>query len=117
MAENTAAAFGATAEVTLTDDYPALINHPALTRNLYQYAKEMLGEENVILLDTPSMGADDFAYFTQAAPGCYFNIGTGKKGEPAQSLHSGSFAPQEEAMETGLSLLSAFVQHLMEETP
>ena len=43
--------------------------------------------------------------------------GTGKKGEPAQSLHSGSFAPQEEAMETGLSLLSAFVQHLMEETP
>ena len=117
MAESTAAAFGATAEVTLTDDYPALINHPALTRNLYQYAKEMLGEENVILLDTPSMGADDFAYFTQAAPGCYFNIGTGKKGEPAQSLHSGSFAPQEEAMETGLSLLSAFVRHLMEETP
>lgn len=103
-----AAAFGAEAEVTLTDDYPALINHQALTLALAAHARELLGTDHVTLLDTPSMGADDFAYFTNAAPGCYFNLGVaGQQG--CASLHSPHFAPDEGCIRTGLALL---YQHL-----
>lgn len=114
VAENTAAACGAIAEVTLTDDYPALVNHAALTQRMAAEARKLLGEDKVIAFETPSLGADDFAYFTNAAPGCYFNIGTKSPDQQSQMLHSAYFAPDESCMITGLALFSAGVWNLME---
>lgn len=117
VVENTAAAYGATAEVVLTDDYPALTNHAALTHLMAAQARNLLGEDKVIFYETPSMGADDFAYFSSEAPGCYFNIGTTAPGQPPQMLHSACFAPDEQCMVTGLALFSAGVCKLMEKAP
>jgi len=111
----TAAAYGAQAEVELIDDYPALTNNASVTRMMEEEARRLLGNENVIIGDAPSMGADDFAYFTNAAKGCYFNIGTATPGKPLQSLHSEFFAPDEGCVLTGLALLSAGAWRLMEE--
>jgi len=111
---NTAAAYGASADVELTDDYPALSNDAVLTHKMVDEARRLLGPSNVVMFDTPSMGADDFAYFSNAAPGCYFNIGTATPGCAPQSLHSGDFAPHEDCMLTGLTLLSAGVWMLLE---
>lgn len=115
IAENTAAAYGAQADVALTDDYPALTNHTALTHSMAAEARRLLGEDKVVFFENPSMGADDFAYFSSAAPGCYFNIGTTAPGQPPQMLHSEHFAPDESCMLTGLALFSAGVWKLMEE--
>lgn len=115
VAESTAAAYGAQAEVALTDDCPALSNDAELTQLLAEEARRLLGSSNVVLFETPSMGADDFAYFSNAAKGCYFNIGTTASGQPPQMLHSGFFAPQEKCMVTGLALFSAGVWKLMGE--
>lgn len=113
--QNTAAAYGAEADVTLTDDYPALANHAALTHAMAAEARKLLGEDKVVFFENPSLGADDFAYFTNAAPGCYFNIGTTAPGQPPQMLHSAFFAPDEDCMLTGLALFSAGVWKLLEE--
>ncbi len=113
-AQAAAAAVGAEAEVTLVDDYPALVNDLALTHLMADVAKTLLGADKVVLKDTPSLGADDFAYFANAARGCYFSIGTATPGEPLQSLHSAVFAPNEGCILTGLGLLSAGVWKLME---
>lgn len=115
VAENTAAACGAAADVVLTDDYPALTNDAGLTNRMAAEARKLLGDENVVLFETPSLGADDFAYFSNAAKGCYFNIGTRAPGQPAQMLHSEFLAPDENCMITGLALYSAGVWELMEE--
>ena len=114
IAENTAAAYGAQAEIVLTDDYPALSNDAGLTHMLADEARNLLGASNVVFFENPSMGADDFAYFSNAAKGCYFNIGTTAPGQPAQMLHSEHFAPDENCMVTGLALFSAGVWKLME---
>jgi len=114
IAENTAAAYGAQAEIVLTDDYPALSNDAGLTHLLADEARNLLGASNVVFFENPSMGADDFAYFSNAAKGCYFNIGTTAPGQPAQMLHSEHFAPDENCMVTGLALFSAGVWKLME---
>ena len=74
----------------------------------------MLDSQNVVFYETPSMGADDFAYFSNAAKGCYFNIGTTAPGQPPQMLHSEFFAPDENCMITGLALFSAAVWKLAE---
>ena len=86
----------------------------ALSDYVLRQFRALLGEENVIYCDTPSMGADDFAYFANAAKGCYFNIGTAEPGKPVQALHSECFAPNEECILTGLALVSGGVWKLME---
>lgn len=79
-------------------------------------AAAILGPENIIYSEVPSMGADDFAYFSSAAKGCYFNIGTAEPGKTLQALHSESFAPHEDCILTGLALISAGVCRLMEKS-
>ena len=46
---------------------------------------EMVGAENVIEFE-PTMGAEDFSYYLQEKPGCYFLIGNGD-GTHRQSGH------------------------------
>lgn len=113
-AQCAAAAVGAEAEVELIDDYPALTNDVSLTHLMADQARVLLGADKVVLKDTPSLGADDFAYFANAAKGCYFSIGTVGPGEEPQALHSATFAPHEDCIVTGLALISAGVEKLME---
>lgn len=114
LASGIASAWNAEADISLEDDYPALTNDRALTMAMADTAADILGSENIIYSEVPSMGADDFAYFSNAAKGCYFNIGTAEPGKPLQALHSEFFAPHEDCILTGLALISAGIWRLME---
>lgn len=107
IAENTAAAFGATVQLDMEDLYPALINDGDLNRKMFALAQDLLGAQQVLQMPEPSLGADDFAFFSNQVPGCYFNVGAHCEGMPGQTLHSPTFAPHEGSMETALLLLSA----------
>lgn len=107
IAENTAAAFGATVQLDMVDLYPALINDGNLNRKMFALAQDLLGAQQVLQMPEPSLGADDFAFFSNQVPGCYFNVGAHCEGMPGQTLHSPTFAPHEGSMETALLLLSA----------
>ncbi len=102
-AEGIASAYGAKASVRMIDSYPSLENNIKLGKLMELLAKELLGEENVEYMEAPSLGADDFAFFTQYCDGVYMNLGTttGKEVYP-QKLHSEFFSPDEEAMKTGI---------------
>ncbi|MBR6825937.1 MAG: amidohydrolase [Oscillospiraceae bacterium] len=113
-ATSIASAYGAEALVELVDDYPALVNDRDLTSLMAQEATALLGAEKVFVRDVPSMGADDFAYFANAAKGCYFSIGTLSPGQEGQTLHSSVFAPHEDCMLTGLAVISAAIEKLGE---
>jgi amidohydrolase len=76
MAEHTCAAFGAECEFEFMRNYPPTINHPAETAFAREVMGEVVGPENVQEFE-PTMGAEDFSYFLQAKPGCYFLIGNG----------------------------------------
>ena len=103
-AEGIAAGFGAKAIVTLTDGYPSLENNIELGKTLEQLAVELVGKDQIDYMEAPSLGADDFAFFTQYCDGVYMNVGTTPKdwsGKP-QALHSEFLCPDEEAMKTGI---------------
>jgi hippurate hydrolase len=76
VAEHTAAAFGASCEFEFRRNYPPTVNHAAETAFVQRVLGSVVGPENVLPFE-PTMGAEDFSFFLQAKPGCYFMIGNG----------------------------------------
>jgi hippurate hydrolase len=76
VAEHTCAAFGAGCEFSFRRNYPPTVNHAAETAFVQRVLGAVVGSENVLPFE-PTMGAEDFSFFLQARPGCYFMIGNG----------------------------------------
>lgn len=106
---------GAEAELEIRKGYPCLVNDPELTAWSKQKAIELLGEENVH--DLPlRMTAEDFAYFAQEIPACFYRLGTSnaarKIGAP---LHTSRFNIDEDALEIGASLMATLAAKALDE--
>lgn len=103
IAVDTAEAYGTSCEVFFEDSYPPLRNSDELSALLLPAMEEVFGAENILRNEIPSLGADDFSYFTQTCRGLYFDLGTH---DPCSDeyfpLHSEHFAPQEEAVKVGM---------------
>lgn len=105
LSENIASGFDTKANVNFIDSYPALINDDEVVNLMIRIAKENLGEKNIYYMKEPSLGADDFSYFTQISKGIYFNIGTNSgKEEHLQEIHSEWFNPDDNSMKVGILL-------------
>lgn len=85
-----AESFGLTAEVDYLRSYDATINHTAETDFARALAVKSFGAANVIELERPFMGSEDFAYMLVERPGTYFFLGGGK-GENDFQLHHPSY--------------------------
>ena len=104
--EDTAIGYGAEAKVVFTTEYPVLHSAPALTEQTMDRIRALIGADHVHKLDAPSLGADDFAFFCEAADCCYFNIGCrGDKQGEEQILHTPCLAPDEGCIQNALELL------------
>lgn len=100
--------YGATGRVIFGGTYPATVNNRAASRALESIAIGLLGEDKVHSQLPPSMGAEDFSFFLQAVPGCYFWIGNGPT-EGTCSLHSPHYDFNDQILATGASLWVALV--------
>jgi amidohydrolase len=58
------------------DGYPPLVNEPRATAIAAAAAAEILGPDRVVALTRPSMGGEDFAYYLERVPGCYWFLNT-----------------------------------------
>lgn len=106
MAAQVAAAYGAQCECQILKGYPVLHNEETLTTRAKNWAVEYLGADKVV--DLPlRMTAEDFAYFAQAMPGCFYRLGTGNPGRGITSpVHTDTFDIDETALETGAGLMA-----------
>jgi len=105
----TAAATGATAEVTITENAIPTVNPPALNARARAAAIRALGEE-AVLTGQPVMPAEDFAYFQREVPGVFFFYGVNPPGvttAEAAPNHNPRFFVHEPAMETALRAMLA----------
>ena len=108
--EQAARGFGAQAEVVFTTEYPVLDNNQKLTECTINKISALIGKDNVYKMDAPSLGADDFAFFCQAADCCYFNIGCrGDSQGDDQILHSAHLAPDEGCIKNALEILCEII--------
>ena len=106
LAEGIAEGMGGSCDFEIRRGYPFLKNSPELTRRARQYAVDFLGHENVVELDL-WMAAEDFAYYTQEVDACFYRLGTGNETRGiTASVHTPTFDIDEEALETGVGLMS-----------
>jgi len=102
VAENVAAAMGCTAVVEISSGYAALVNDAAETTRVKRVAESLFGAEHVVEKDEPSMGGEDFSFFSDCAPGAFFHIGCSKpENLPAPPLHSKDFYLEEDCLVVG----------------
>jgi metal-dependent amidase/aminoacylase/carboxypeptidase family protein len=76
VAEATCQAFEARCELEFRRNYPPTINHERETEFARRVLTNVAGAGNVKVFE-PTMGAEDFSYYQQHIPGCYFVIGNG----------------------------------------
>ena len=98
--------WNATAEVKILRGYPFLVNNETLTEKARLAAIDYMGKENVEELPM-RMTAEDFAYFTQVVPSCFYRLGTGNKSKGIISgVHTATFDIDERALEIGSGLMA-----------
>lgn len=109
IADHTAAAFGATAEVSYTRDVPGVINHSEQAAFAERVARDVFGDAN-ILTDMPAMmGAEDFSQMLYARPGAFLFLGNGS----SAALHHPAYDFSDEAIPHGASFWARLIETAM----
>jgi amidohydrolase len=109
-----AGAHGAECDVACGPGLPVTVNDPLLVKKALQSGTAILGEQGVRLLDSVTMGSEDFAYYTRLVPGVYTKVGVaGEVG--CEPLHSARFSPDERAVEVGVKFLARLALDLCRE--
>ncbi|MCR9290202.1 MAG: M20 family metallopeptidase [Bacteroidetes bacterium] len=106
MAEGIAESMGGKCDFHIVHGYPFLINDDDLTLKAKQFAIEYLGNENVV--DLPiRMTAEDFSYYSQEMPACFYRLGTGNVAKGITSpVHTNTFDVDEDCLELSIGLMS-----------
>ncbi|MEM8751245.1 MAG: M20 aminoacylase family protein [Pseudomonadota bacterium] len=97
IAETTAAAYGATAEIAYTKQVSATINDPGAAERAAQVARSVAGD--VIRDMDPVMPGEDFSDMLRERPGAYLFIGNGD----SQDLHHPAYDFNDDIIATGSS--------------
>ena len=107
MAKSIAESMGGACDFEVRKGYPFLVNDEHVTLRAKKVAQQFLGAENVVDLDL-RMTAEDFAYYSQEMPGCFYRLGTARPEEQKVSgLHTSTFNLDENAIELGVGLMAA----------
>ena len=106
IAKSTAKSFGGECEIDIKKGYPFLQNDKELTLSARNSAKELLGEDNIVELDL-RMTAEDFSYYSQEMPSCFYRLGVGNKEKGiTASVHSPHFDIDKKAISIGMASLA-----------
>lgn len=101
--------FGAVCAVEYTKGVPAVVNDSAAVDLLKYSAQKAISPSNVIQLDKPSMGSEDFANYLKLMPGALFRIGTGNADPNSHvALHNAQIIFDEKAIAVGAHVMSQF---------
>jgi amidohydrolase len=83
--------------------YPTVDNDPTFTESAWKQADAFMGKENVLETEM-RMGAEDFGYYTQVIPGCFFRLGVRNEAKGIiHNVHTPLFDIDERAIEIGMS--------------
>ncbi|MBE0637239.1 MAG: amidohydrolase [Bacteroidales bacterium] len=113
MARSIAEGMGGSCEVQVHAGYPFVYNDPEITAKAWDWAVDYLGPENVVELPL-RMTAEDFSYFANEVPSCFYRLGTANFEQGTVSgLHSATFNVDEKSLQTGMGLMSWFAMNAL----
>ncbi len=97
---------GAELDLHIDIGYPTVDNDPAFTEIAWKLADEFMGKEHVEETET-RMGAEDFGYYTQVIPGCFYRLGVRNEQKGiVHQVHTPKFDIDENAIEIGVGMMA-----------
>lgn len=107
-----AAANGCRLDYKWLEGYPPTINDPAMADYVAKVARQALGPQRFYPVGAPSMGGEDFAYYLEKVPGCFFLVGV----EPADAdgyppLHSDRYDFTDASLAVGMRMFIELVMN------
>lgn len=106
IATGIAESLGCKCDIEIRKGYPFLKNDETLTEKMINYAKSYMGSVNVKELDI-WMAAEDFAYYSQVVPACFYRLGTRNESKNIVSnVHTSTFNIDEDAIQNGIGLMA-----------
>jgi hippurate hydrolase len=106
QAKGLALATGAEIDFRVDVGYPTVDNEPLITEAAWRLADQYMGADNVEETEK-RMGAEDFGYYSQVIPGCFFRLGV--RNETAgivHNVHTPVFNVDERAIEHGVGMMA-----------
>ncbi len=105
IVEHIARAHDCEATLNYHDGYPVTHNDPQATDVFHDIARDALGHECVQPLDDPVMGGEDFSFYCQVVPSCFFALGLLPDGQTTMpQLHQPTFDFNDDALPIGIEL-------------
>jgi len=106
QAKGLAMATGAEIDFRVDVGYPTVDNDPVITEAAWKLADQYMGAENVEETEL-RMGAEDFGYYSQVIPGCFFRLGVRNESIDAiHNVHTPVFKVDEEAIAHGVGMMA-----------
>lgn len=101
-----AEATGAEIDLHIDIGYPTVDNDPELTGKGWQLAEDYMGKAQVEETEI-RMGAEDFGFYTQVIPGCFYRLGVRNEAKGIiHNVHTPKFDIDESAIETGMGMMA-----------
>ncbi|MBL0154479.1 MAG: amidohydrolase [Chitinophagaceae bacterium] len=106
ISQNLVTSMGGELDLHIDVGYPCVYNNETLTAAAKQQASIYMGENNVSETEL-RMGAEDFGYYAQAIPACFYRLGTMNKAKGIiAGVHTPVFNIDESAIETGMGMMA-----------
>lgn len=97
---------GGEAELHIDVGYPCVMNNETVTANAMKKAAEYMGTDKVSETEL-RMGAEDFGYYAQQIPACFYRLGTMNKAKGIiAGVHTPVFNIDEDAIEIGMGMVA-----------
>jgi amidohydrolase len=106
IVESVGAAHGVTANVSLPEGTPPLVNPEGAVRWGRKAVSNVLGEAALVPLGFLNLAGEDFAFYLERMPGCFLRIGAREAGGVPIPAHSPKFYPAEESITIGALVLA-----------
>ena len=118
IVEGVSQSMGASATFESVPNYPATINTPKHAEVCANAAAMVVGENNVLRNEQPTMGSEDFAFLLNASEGAYIWIGNGLVPEDSPKggcmLHNTQYDFNDEILPIGASYWVQLVQNILQ---
>jgi amidohydrolase len=105
-------AYGGSYELDYNRGTPATINNPALTTQVVPSLERAIGKENVMAIP-PTMGGEDFSFFSNIVPGFYYRLGMVKPGTVSGGHHTPTFRADDSCISVGMEAMSTLIVDFM----
>jgi amidohydrolase len=110
---NLVKSMGAEVDLHIDIGYPSVYNHEALNTTARHLAEQFMGASAIETTEL-RMGAEDFGYYSQIIPGCFYRLGVMNESKGIVSgVHTPTFNIDEEAIAVGMQMMACIGSSLV----